>query len=195
MTLSRILRAKMSVGSPRGSGALPRYLRITPQQCRPLKRAPCTPPKLSYLRKHHFLQNVSISPHYPNVVPAPAFQRRCFAHIIAKSYPIRTVIQLLSTGGLICPSISSHREGQNITISKNFFYLTSKIFDFMHSFLKKGKTKKPLHRHQKSAGALLSLQNDVLCNGFEIQRRDCCRTQTLANSTKTHRVVGDGIFS
>lgn len=31
------------------------------------------------------------------------------------------------------------------------------------------KIKKPLHRHQKSAGALLSLQNDVLCNGFEIQ--------------------------
>ena len=25
-------------------------------------------------------------------------------------------------------------------------------------------TKKPLHRHQESAGALLSLQNDVLCN-------------------------------
>ena len=65
----------------------------------------------------------------------------------------------------------------------------------MHSFLKKGKTKKPLHRHQESAGALLSLQNDVLCNGFEIQRRDCCRTHSLANSTKTHRVVGDGIFS
>ena len=65
----------------------------------------------------------------------------------------------------------------------------------MHSFLKKDKTKKPLHRHQESAGALLSLQNDVLCNGFEIQRRDCFRTQTLANSTKTHRVVGDGIFS
>lgn len=46
MTISRILRAKMSVDSPRGSGALPRYLRITPHQCRPLKRAPCTPPKL-----------------------------------------------------------------------------------------------------------------------------------------------------
>ena len=65
----------------------------------------------------------------------------------------------------------------------------------MHSFSKKGKTKKPLHRHQESAGALLSLQNDVLCNGFEIQRRDCFRTHSLANSTKTHRVVGVGIFS
>ena len=137
----------------------------------------------------------AILPFYPNVVPAPAFQRRCFAHIIAKSYPIRTVIQLLSTSGLICPSISSQREGLKIQPFQKLFYLTSKIFDFMHSFLKKGKTKKPLHRHQESAGALLSLQNDVLCNGFEIQRRDCCRTQTLANSTKTHRVVGDGIFS
>ena len=66
---------------------------------------------------------------------------------------------------------------------------------FSKVMFEKGKTKKPLHRHQKSAGALLSLQNDVLCNGFEIQRRDCCRTQSLANSTKTHRVVGDGIFS
>ena len=65
----------------------------------------------------------------------------------------------------------------------------------MHGFLKKGKTKKPLHRHQELAGALLSLQNDVLCNGFEIQRRDCFRTRSLANSAKTHRVVGDGIFS
>ena len=36
MTLSRILRAKMSVGSTRWSGALPRYLRITPHQRRPL---------------------------------------------------------------------------------------------------------------------------------------------------------------
>lgn len=147
------------------------------------------------------------------------FQRRCFAHIIAKSYPIQTVIQLLSTSGLICPSISSQRKGVKYSIfakipRKKFypsisrqreglkiqpfqklFYLTSKIFDFMHSFLKKGKTKKPLHRHQESAGALLSLQNDVLCNGFEIQRRDCCCTRSLANSTKTHRVVGDGIFS
>ena len=29
-----------------GYGALPRCLRTTPQQSRPLKRAPCTPPKL-----------------------------------------------------------------------------------------------------------------------------------------------------
>ena len=116
------------------------------------------------------------------------FQRRCFAHIIAKSYPIRTVIQLLSTSGLICPSISSQREGLKIQPFQKLFYLTSKIFDFMHSFLKKGKTKKPLHRHQESAGALLSLQNDVLCNGFEIQRRDCLFICSLADSTKKHRV-------
>ena len=44
---------------------------------------------------------------------------------------------------------------------------------FGRSFSCKRQNKKPLHRHQKSAGALLSLQNDVLCNGFEIQRRDC----------------------
>lgn len=39
-----------------------------------------------------------------------------------------------------------------------------------------------------SAGALLSLQNDVLCNGFEIQRRDCLFIRSLADSTKKHRV-------
>lgn len=43
-------------------------------------------------------------------------------------------------------------------------------------------------RHQKSAGALLPLQNDVLCNGFEIQRRDCLFIRSLADSTKKHRV-------
>ena len=42
-------------------------------------------------------------PFYPNIVPAPDFQRRCFAHIIAKSYTIRTVIQLLSTSGFYLP--------------------------------------------------------------------------------------------
>lgn len=43
-------------------------------------------------------------------------------------------------------------------------------------------------KHQKSAGALLSLQNDVLCNGLEIQRRDCWFIRSLADSTKKHRV-------
>ena len=43
-------------------------------------------------------------------------------------------------------------------------------------------------RHQKSAGVFLSLQNDVLCNGFEIQRRDCLFICPLTDSTKKHRV-------
>ena len=43
-------------------------------------------------------------------------------------------------------------------------------------------------RHQKSAGVFLSLQNDVLCNGFEIQKRDCLFICPLADSTKKHRV-------
>ncbi len=43
-------------------------------------------------------------------------------------------------------------------------------------------------KHQKSAGVFLSLQNDVLCNGFEIQRRDCLFICSLADSTKKHRV-------
>ena len=37
---------KQVLRSPRGCGALPRCLRTTPQQGRPLKRPPCTPPKL-----------------------------------------------------------------------------------------------------------------------------------------------------
>lgn len=35
---------------------------------------------------------------------------------------------------------------------------------------------------------MLSLQNDVLCIGFEIQRRDCLFIRSLADSTKKHRV-------
>ena len=67
--------------------------------------------------------------------------------VIAKSYPIQTVIQLSSAN-------------------------------------KKADTQK----HQKSAGASLSLQNDVLCIGFIIQRRDCLFIRSLADSTKKHRV-------
>lgn len=51
-----------------------------------------------------------------------------------------------------------------------------------------GKKKADTQRHQKSAGVLLSLQNDVLCNGFEIQRRDCLFICSLADSAKKHRV-------
>ena len=49
-------------------------------------------------------------------------------------------------------------------------------------------TKKPIHRHQQSEGALLSPQNDVLCIGFKIQRWDCLLIRLLADSTKAHRV-------
>ena len=59
-----------------------------------------------------------------------------------------------------------------------------------HSIVKiqSAKQKADTQRYQKSAGALLSLQNDVLCNGFEIQRRDCLFICSLADSTKKHRV-------
>lgn len=58
--------------------------------------------------------------------------RRCFAHIIAKSYPIQTVIQLWWC-----------------TVVVTRFWQTKRA-DYTE--------------HQKSAGAWLSLQNDVLCN-------------------------------
>lgn len=60
---------------------------------------------------------------------------------------------------------------------------------FRRSFsCKSEKQKADTQRHQKSAEVLLSLQNDVLCNGFEIQRRDCLFICSLADSTKKHRV-------
>lgn len=64
--------------------------------------------------------------------------------------------------------IISHSDGHSVVIDKT----------------KKADTQ----RHQKSTGVLLSLQNDVLCNGFEIQRRDCLFICSLADSTKKHRV-------
>ena len=64
------------------------------------------------------------------------------------------------------------------------FFIADLFRDLDILFLKKGKTKKPLHRHQESAGALLSLQNDVLCNGFEIQRRDCFAPKYLLTVPK-----------
>ena len=103
------------------------------------------------------------------------------------------------------PSISRQREGQKIqSFHKNFFLIFNCLLfsdfgqfifvDFLWS-RKRAKQKSLYTDIKESAGTLLLLQNDVLCNGFEIQRRYCYRTQTLANSTKTHRVVGDGIFS
>ena len=58
--------------------------------------------------------------------------RRCFAHVIAKSYLIRTVIQFW---------------GCTIVVAQ---FRQTKRADYTE--------------HQKSAGAWLSLQNDVLCN-------------------------------
>ena len=58
--------------------------------------------------------------------------RRCFAHVIAKSYSIRTVIQFW--GCIIVVTRFWQTKRANYT------------------------------EHQKSAGAWLSLQNDVLCN-------------------------------
>lgn len=60
---------------------------------------------------------------------------------------------------------------------------------FSRSFnFQSAKQKADTQKHQKSAGVFLSLQNDVLCNGFEIQRRDCLFICSLADSTKKHRV-------
>ena len=57
-----------------------------------------------------------------------------------------------------------------------------------HSVVDRQNKKADTQKHQKSAGALLTLQNDVLCNGFEIQRRDCLFIRSLADSTKKLRV-------
>jgi hypothetical protein len=50
--------------------------------------------------------------------------------------------------------MSSRREGQKYHHFKNFFYLTSKIFNFMHSFLKKGKTKKAATQTSRIGGSV-----------------------------------------
>lgn len=57
-----------------------------------------------------------------------------------------------------------------------------------HSVVESAKQKADTQRHQKSVRALLSLQNDVLCIGFEFQRRDCLFIRSLADNTKKHRV-------
>lgn len=51
-----------------------------------------------------------------------------------------------------------------------------------------GKTKSRYTETPKIGGSLLLLQNDVLCNGFEIQRRDYLFICSLADSAKKHRV-------
>ena len=57
-----------------------------------------------------------------------------------------------------------------------------------HLVVNRQNKKADTQRHQKSARALLSLQNDVLCIGFEIQRRDCLFIRSLTDSTKKHKV-------
>ena len=70
------------------------------------------------------------------------FQRCCFAHIIAKSYPIQTVIQLLSTSGFSIPLTCSDREKVDYRVSEKYPLnkqpaKRGKIFDFCENFSKK----------------------------------------------------------
>ena len=61
----------------------------------------------SVCKSTDFYSSRAILPFYPNVVPAPDFQRRCFALIdydgYRKSYPVRTVIQLLDKAAFQYP--------------------------------------------------------------------------------------------
>ena len=81
------------------------------------------------------------------------FQRRCLAHIIAKSYPIRTVIQFS-----ICPSIGSQREGAKINPLCNIFYSAYN-----------GK-KSRYTAHQISGRWSLAISLMKLCTGSAIQK-------------------------
>ena len=90
---------------------------------------------LNNLSWHHFCVNLAqLLPFYPNVVFVCLpllFQRRYLAHIIAKSYPIRTVIQLLSKAAFHTPSINSQRSLDNLFFCPLFnwelFMLFSKV--------------------------------------------------------------------
>lgn len=88
-----------------------------------------------------------------------------------------------------CPCFSA-------ALSRSFpFGKSWRSIPFRRSFSCNRQNKKAdTQRHQKSAGALLLLQNDVLCIGFEIQRRDCLFIRSLADSAKKHRVQ-TAIFS
>lgn len=57
-----------------------------------------------------------------------------------------------------------------------------------------GKTKSRYTETSKSAGVLLSLQSDVLCIGFEFQRRDCLFICSLTDSTNKEQSADGGIF-
>ena len=95
---------------------------------------------LNNLSWHHFCVNLAqLLPFYPNVVFVCLpllFQRRYLAHIIAKSYPIRTVIQLLSKAAFHTPSINSQREGVKYYLFWIFlqkFFSPLLIADFFRS--------------------------------------------------------------
>lgn len=57
---------------------------------------------------------------------------------------------------------------------------------FRRLFSCQSENKKADTQTSKIGGVWLSLQNDVLCIGFEFQRWDCLFIQLLADSTKKH---------
>ncbi len=95
---------------------------------------------------------------------------------------VKSVFAVLPECRFSMPALDFHHSVVSLISSQNHI-------PFRRSFsCQSAKQKADTQRHQKSAGALLSLQNDVLCNGFEIQRRDCLFIRSLADSTKKHRV-------
>ena len=72
-------------------------------------------------------------------------------------------------------------------LSRSFpFGKSWRSIPFSRSFRCQSANKKAdTQRHQKSVRALLSLQNDVLCIGFEFQRRDCFSSVHLLRVPKS----------
>lgn len=72
-------------------------------------------------------------------------------------------------------------------LSRSFpFGKSWRSIPFSRSFSCQSANKKAdTQRHQKSVRALLSLQNDVLCIGFEFQRRDCFSSVHLLTVPKS----------
>lgn len=150
------LTAAKCRGLCEAGGALPRQLRLSPQQGSHLKRTPCTPSKLYDCEDG---RSISLQTWLPLFAVLPEY-RSClcfFSGVVS--------LTLRKWGHR---KIISHSDG--------------------HSIVNRQNKKADTQRHQKLAGALLSLQNDVLCIGFEIQRRDCLFIRLLADSTKKHRV-------
>ena len=69
-----------------------------------------------YKTDHSLSVGIIELPFYPNVVPAPAFQRRCFASIsgdgLGKILSHSVGHSVVKVHSAFCPSISSRREGQ-----------------------------------------------------------------------------------